>query len=404
MGYSRSVPDPVVVVGGGPAGATTALLLARQRRRVILVEREAFPRAKPCGDCLSAAATGLLRELGLLAPVLDAGAARLSVWRLRSPSGHVCHGRFDGVSALALERRVLDAVLLDAAVDAGVTVVRGRALGLDGAGVRIRTGEGEERVVSAGLVVGADGLRSVIARRAGLVRRRPRLRKVSLTTHGLGPAGGLAHGEMHVLEGGCIGLAPAGSGRFNLTLVVADRHARDLASLGPAAFLDLWLDRAPVVRDRLAGVSLDRPYLASGPFDWPTRSPVGPRLALVGDAAGYYDPFTGQGIYQAMEGARLLAAALEGLTLDDERGLAAALHRYSLSLRRLKAPARRVQRVVETALGQPGRADRVLRRLAAAPAVMNRLVEVTGDLRPAAALLSPRLLSSFLFPPSHEVR
>lgn len=396
--------DTVVVAGGGPAGATTALLLARQGRRVILIEREAFPRPKPCGDCLSAAATGLLRELGLLDAVLEAGAARLSAWRVRSPSGHVCHGRFDGVSALALERRVLDAVLLDAAVRAGVTVVRGRVLDLAGAAVRFRDAEGHERVVGAGLVVGADGLRSVVARRADLVRRRPRLRKVSLTTHGAGPAGGLAHGEMHVLDGACIGLAPAGSGRFNLTLVVTHRHAGELASLGPVDFLDAWLDRALAVRDRLAGLSLDRPYLASGPFDWPSRSPVARRLALVGDAAGYYDPFTGQGIYQAMEGARLLAVALEGLSLDDERALSAGLRRYSASLRRLKAPARRVQRLVEAALAGPRRADRVLRRLAAAPAAMDRLIEVTGDLRPAAALLSPRLLSSFLFPPASEVR
>lgn len=405
----------VIIVGAGPAGAVAALLLARSGRRVTLVERERFPRAKPCGDCLSAAATALLDRLGLLERVMAASPARLDGWRLLSPAGHACGGSFDGATALALERRRLDTLLLDAAHEAGARLVHGRVHdliredlgGARVAGVRVRpvagAGPTKSRELRAPLVVGADGLRSVVARRLGAVRRPPRLRKISLTTHGTGPAGEQGAGEMHVLDRACFGLAPVGDGRFNLTLVVAGDCAPELRRLGPARFFAAWLDRAPAVRERIADATLEKPFLASGPFDCPTRSPVAPGAALVGDAAGYYDPFTGQGVYQAMEGARRLAWALDRVDIRDPAALDTALAAYARELRRLKRPARLLQRVVEAALARPRRADRVIRRLGRAPAVMDRLVQVTGDLRPVRDLLSPALLSTFLIPSSPEV-
>jgi flavin-dependent dehydrogenase len=400
-----------IVIGAGPAGSTTALLLARQGVRVLLLDRATFPRPKPCGDCLSAAATELLRRHDLLEPVLDAGAATIEGWRIVAPDGTIATGLFSDTPSLGLERRRLDPVLLRAATDAGASLRQAHVTDLvytDGRvdGVTARLPDGSARRFNARLVVGADGLRSIVARRLDRVRRRPRLRKVSLTAH-LSARDRLRHGEMHVLADGCIGYAPAGVDTRNLTVVVDASSAR-LAERGRAGVLRARLAAAPRMAPRLraelSGVDelRDDDILASGPFDWPSRGPVARGAALVGDAAGYYDPFTGQGIFQAMAGAELLAAAVgpvltQSSPCHDE--LDRALERYARQKRRLTRPARRVQWGIEQVLSRAWLADFALARLARAPAAMQRLVEVTGDLQPPRSLLSPVVASSFLFPP-----
>lgn len=406
---TRPAPEAdVIVVGAGPGGSITALLLARQGLDVLLLDRAAFPRPKPCGDCMSAAATRLLDRLGLLARVRDAGAAEIDRWDIIAPGGRAATGRFAEHPALALERRVLDALLLDAAIEAGARFRQAHVVGLHrGNGGRVlgvRTRAGDEP--TARLVVGADGLRSVVARELDVYRRPPRLRKVSLTAHVTVPDSGdrdARHGEMHILDGGVLGVAPAGPGRYNLTLVVGDDYGAELRNEGPEPFFRSWLDRVPSARDRFGNLELG-PLLASGPFDWPTRSAVADGAALVGDAAGYYDPFTGQGIYQAMAGAeRLVAAVAPALaTGGGPASLDGGLHRYAADKARLTRPARRVQRLVEAVVSRPWLADLALGRLRTAPAAMDRLIEVTGDLRPPRSLLSPAVVSSLILPPSRS--
>jgi flavin-dependent dehydrogenase len=393
----------VIVVGAGPAGSVASLLLARSGLDVLVLDRARFPRPKACGDCLSAAATDLLDSLGVLDRVRDAGAAAIRRWDVVAPDGTVATGRFPGRPALALERRVLDAVLLDAATEAGARFRTARVTGLDrdehGRVRGVRTAAGE--ALRTRLVVGADGLRSVVARRLGVIRRAPKLRKVSLTAHLPGPRAD--HGEMHVLEDGCIGLAPVGPDRWNVTLVLNGDQALRLRDAGADRTFTAWVQRVPSLADRL-GTWTDERLLASGPFDWPTRTSVSHGAALVGDAAGYYDPFTGQGIYRAMAGAEILAGAVAPALKEEHavRELDHALLAYARAERRLTGPTRRVQRVIETVVARPRVANAVLRRLSVAGPAMDRLVQVTGDIRPPRSLLSPVVVSSLVFPPDPE--
>jgi menaquinone-9 beta-reductase len=449
-GYMTGSAAQVIVVGAGPAGSATALLLARDGFDVLLLDRSAFPRAKPCGDCLSAGASAVLRRLGVLDRIEQLPHARLRGWRIVAPDGSEFRGSFatpDSTApasaragpggaraagpggartghtpgarpgtlpthALAVERYHLDAALADAACAAGARFITGvRVLDL----ARARDGRVNgvvlhdnvmndevlhDHVLRAPLVIGADGLRSVTARVLGAVRRPPRLRKVSLTMHIDRDIVDPDIGEMHSGDGVCAGVAALRSdaSRCNLTVVAdADRFGRDIAG-DSRAFMHRAVESLPALRGRILASDLrDGPLLASGPFDRPVSRAVFDGAALVGDAAGYFDPFTGQGVYQALAGAEILAGvAGEALRRGDTS--ARALMGYDARRRRLSRGPRLVQHAIEAVLARPRLASRAIARIGRARRFADTLVAVTGDTTPPHSLLAPRALLSLLLP------
>jgi menaquinone-9 beta-reductase len=403
----------VVIVGGGPAGSVTALLLARAGADVLIVDRARFPRGKACGECLSPRATTILEELGLLEAVLGRAHATLAGWHIHAPGGARLEGRFADVApalgraptppALAIDRALLDSVLLDAAIAAGARLFEpariGGVLRRNGAvtGVTGRTTAGEPVRIHAGFVVGADGLRSAVARAVGAPRRRARRKKYSLTAH-IHVAQTGRFGELRLAPDACVGIAPVSAlpdGLCNVTVVLAGQAAA--ASRGsPADRLAAALGRFPAVLERCRpALAAAAPKLhASGPFDLPMRSIAGPGFALAGDAAGYYDPFTGQGICHALMAARRLADALTASGAG-ARPQPAALRRYAAAEARHRTDAHRLQRAIDFVISRPALADRLIPLLQRSPRMAAALFAATGDLIPPRALLSPGLLLTF---------
>lgn len=422
MSGAASSPLDVLVVGAGPAGSVTAMQLARSGHRVLLLDRRAFPRAKPCGDCLSPEAARVLDRLGVLSAVAALRPARLRGWRIWSPDGQHFEGGFERAargdvrveSSMALDRERLDDALLRAALEAGADLLEGvrveQLLFADDAvqGAAARDTDGRGIHVRARIVIGADGLRSVVARRAGAIARPGRLRKLSFTSHPRLPAGFTdGRGEMHVIDGGCVGIAPLASGDpavHNVTCVTDAATRGPAARNDPAAMVEAMIGSAPGLAERaailLAALRACGPPLASGPFDRPTRFVVRDGLALVGDAAGYYDPFTGQGVFQALVGAERLAAVADGALRARSGGVRGdALRSYARWVARRRRSALRVQRAIEFVTARPRLMNRFAVALERTPSFADALIATTGDLTPPRALAGPPLaeLSLALF-------
>ncbi len=404
----------VVIVGGGPAGAATGWWLARAGIDVVILDKARFPRPKPCSEYMSPQASRLLEEMGVLGQVEAAGAAQLAGMIIRSPNGALIRGVFAGTHrwrghrdrGLSLQRTLLDPILLDAARRAGARVIEGAAVQdvvRDEAGrvsgVAFTAPDGRAATMTARLVIGADGLRSVVARRLGLTRMSRFPRRIALVSHYAGVAGIGDMGEMHVERDGYLGVASVGNGLTNVAVVIPASRAGEL-SAGREAFLDRWIEQRPQLRERFAGASRVTPLRATGPFASRARAAWAPGAALVGDAADFFDPFTGEGIYAALRGGELLAPyAVAALAARSPLGERTALEAYDRARRHEFGGKWLVERMIGTAVAFPALLERAASAMSRRPAMADLLVGVTGDFVPASAVLNPAFLARLLLLP-----
>jgi len=194
-------------------------------------------------------------------------------------------------------------------------------------------------------------------------------------------------GEMHVGRPGYVGFGPIGNGVTTVALVVPFAEARR----GARFFEEL--DRFPGVTGRFHARHTVRPVLTTGPFARWSRRPVakGGGALLVGDAADFFDPFTGQGIYSALRGAELAAAAIvNSLTTG------ATLESYARARRREFTGKWILERMIGLAVGWPGLIERVVARLRRRPELADLLVRATGNCLPASAVLTPGVLAGLV--------
>jgi flavin-dependent dehydrogenase len=406
----------VLIVGAGPAGAVAGVVLARAGARVCLVDRADFPRDKLCGDTVNPGALARLRHLGV-ADGVDARGLRVDGVLVIGERGAAIRGRYPGgLYGRAILRRDLDWLLLQQAIRAGCqfepgVVVREAIVGdvergesaAAVSGVRIGQ-NGSTRALRARVTIAADGRHSTIAFGLGLARHPDRPRRWAIGAYfegichdsdlsptqvrhesessqsGVGvksdfsPTCGVV-GEMHVRRGRYIGVAPLPGGMTNVCLVKPS-HPGDPDLRDPSSLLMRELARDPLLGDRFAGARLVAPPVVLGPLAVDVQPAAIDGLLLAGDAAGFIDPMTGDGLRFAIRGGELAAsAALDALA----HGWRDVHPRLAARRRREFGGKWRFNRALRALVDSPHAVGAAARLAQLAPSVLRAIISRAGD-------------------------
>jgi flavin-dependent dehydrogenase len=362
------VDADVAVIGAGPAGAATALLAARSGRRVILVDRQSFPRDKPCGEGLMPSGVPVLRRLGLHDQIVARGAPSLNGVRFGLEGGHEVAVPFplhDGEQAgLGVRRLEFDAQLIDAVTREEnlhfLPRVQARTVRSNEDGVTVWTSGGEVR---ARHLVAADGLRSAIRHQLGwTIGPRPPHR-YGIVSHWAidGPVDPWVRitfsPGLELYEG------PVSGNQRMIGLLCYQERMREFGGRLAQRYREVVYQLRPQLRnaDQVGSVA------AVGPFWYRGRTVADRGVFLVGDSAGFTDPITGEGIATGLRQARALVAALDSRHPE-------ATYRRTHS--RLTKDPRRVASLLLRLSRTPALVERGVRNHERAPQMLSKLLGV----------------------------
>jgi geranylgeranyl reductase family protein len=375
-----AVTYDAVIVGAGPAGAYAAYHLAREGWKVLVLERHRQIPRKVCGEYLCPKGADLLfKEFG---QDIEAIALPIFGMVLFTPEGKRVVTNFpNGGRGFSIHRQKLDRFLIEKARSAGAEIHMGAALtDVQPEGDLWLTFSGSH-VYRASNVIGADG-------------RSSRVSKLFLNDSESSSKRLAAHtwvetlqvqarfGEMHLFsDGSYIGVNPVGSLETNLSLVSDASQIQNLGGLRSA--LRHYVQRSPSLRERFAAPLENAEVTAAFPIQHITQS-VAPahHVFLIGDAAGFVDPLTGEGIFNALLSAQILVDCLRTRDREDVES------KFTKSYVKLLAGKRRLNQTFQWILRRPALIESIAGFLLQKQRRADTFIGIVGNVySPGAGLL-----------------
>lgn len=356
----------VVIVGAGPAGSGLAIMLKQAGVRTMVLDRARFPRDKPCGEGLLPAGVEALERVGVSLSDFPA----LGGVTYRVPAGGIARGEFnDGRTGRAVRRIVFDRLLAERA---------GATFNVEATGLLRRDGhlvlETSFGDIAARVVVGADGIHSRVARWMGWSRPPRPPHRYALVGHVEAPAHGLERIIVTLGRRCEVYSAPTSADELLVAVLGSKAGLRDDGESARTAYARHLATAHPELSP--AGAT---EVHGAGPFWVRPAAVAGDGVFLLGDAAGFLDPLTGDGMSDALVAAQPLARLLASRAPDAE----AAYTRWERKQWRRRVF---VNRLALTLTGSSAFTRRALRGLQRSPSTLNRLLEVNDGSRGLSSL------------------